>query len=265
MQPSPEEPAPVPRPMVALGRQYPASFELAEHSHRRSQFLYAARGVMVVSTPHGAWVAPPERAVWIPGGTPHAVKMVGVVHTRSVLIEPGGCRSGAKTCEVVAVSPLLRQLLLEAFDVPAEYEPASRDGLLVRLLMAEIDRAAPEGFAVPFPTHAALAQLCQDFLLAPDAVAPIDDFADRLAMNRRTFTRLFRRETGLSFGEWRQRACLSVALPRLAAGEAVTTVALDLGYEGPGNFSTMFKRRMGLAPSAYLIGASPSTTGQGPT
>lgn len=265
MQPAFSDPDQNPRPMVALGRQYPPSFELAEHSHRRSQFLYAARGVMVVSTPHGAWVAPPERGVWIPGGTPHAVKMVGVVHTRSVLIEPRQCRSASRACEVVAVSPLLRQLLLEAFDVPAEYDPASRDGLLVRLLMAEIDRAAPEGFAVPFPAHPALSRLCQAFLLAPDAVAPIDAFADQLAMNRRTFTRLFRRETGLSFGEWRQRACLSVALPRLAAGEAVTTVALDLGYEGAGNFSTMFKRLTGQPPSAYLKNtAAPSRTGPAP-
>lgn len=265
MPPFHDEPNSPPRPMVAIGRQYPASFELAEHSHRQAQFLHAARGVMLVSTPHGAWVAPHGRAVWIPAGTPHAVKMVGVVHTRSVLIEPEACPTRSGACEVVAVSPLLRQLLLEAFEVPVEYDPDSRDGLLVSLLLAEIDRAAPEDFAVPFPVHPVLARLCQDFLLAPDAVASIDAFADRLAMNRRTFTRLFRRETGLSFGEWRQRACLSVALPRLAAGEAVTTVALDLGYEGPGNFSTMFKRRMGLAPSAYLLGASPTTTAQGAT
>ena len=248
----------VPRAVVALGRLYPPAFELGEHRHRRAQFLYAASGVMVVSTPHGARVAPPERGVWIPGETPHAVKMVGSVQTRSVLIEAGECAARSRTCEVVAVSPLLRQLLLEAFDVPTEYDLAGRDGLVMSLLLNEIDKAPPAGFAVPFPSHAALAELCQAFLNRPQANATIDGFADRLAMNRRRFTRLFRQETGLSFGEWRQRACLAVALPRLAAGEAVTTIALDLGYEGAGNFSTMFKRQVGVAPGLYLPHSGPS-------
>ena len=32
-------------------------------------------------------------------------------------------------------------------------------------------------------------------------------------MSRRAFTRLFRRETGMSFMAWRQQACLLCALP----------------------------------------------------
>jgi AraC-like DNA-binding protein len=72
-----------------------------------------------------------------------------------------------------------------------------------------------------------------------------------MGMNRRSFTRLFRRETAMSFAEWRQQACLSVALPKLAAGESVTSIAYDLGYDGPGNFSTMFKRMLGVPPSRY--------------
>ena len=71
------------RPVIAIGNDYPPSFELETHQHRRGQLLYAASGVVAVSTPQGAWVAPPERAVWIPGGTPHAVRMVGPVSTRS--------------------------------------------------------------------------------------------------------------------------------------------------------------------------------------
>lgn len=96
-----------------------------------------------------------------------------------------------------------------------------------------------------------LAARCHAFMEQPRATATIDQWADGLAMNRRRFTRLFRRETGMSFAEWRQQACLSVALPRLAEGEPVTTIALDLGYDGPASFSTMFKRIVGVPPSRY--------------
>jgi AraC-like DNA-binding protein len=71
-------------------------------------------------------------------------------------------------------------------------------------------------------------------------------------MSRRTFTRVFRRETGLSFTMWRQQACLVAALPRLVAGEPVTRVAVDLGYDNPAAFTTMFKRVLGASPRAYL-------------
>ena len=241
----------VPRPVVGIGNDYPPSFELAEHQHRRAQFLYAASGVVAVSTPQGAWVAPPERAVWIPAGTPHAVRMVGAVQTRSVLIEAEACPALGRACRVVAVSPLLRQLLVSAAEVPAEYDEAGRDGLVMRLLVAEIDRAPIVPILVPFPRHPALAARCHAFLESPRASATIDQWADALAMNRRRFTRLFRRETGMSFAEWRQQACVSAALPRLAAGEPVTAIALDLGYDGPANFSTMFKRLLGVSPSHY--------------
>lgn len=253
MHPADDAREDTPRTVIALGHTFPPSFELSEHRHRRSQFLYAANGVMAVSTPDGAWVAPPERAVWIPGGTPHSVRMVGAVQTRSVLIEPYACPNRGRACQVVGVSPLLRQLLVTAAELPLEYDEDGRDGLVTALLIAEIDRAPLIPLAVPFPAHAALAARCHAFLDRPQITATIDEWADALAMNRRTFTRLFRSETGMSFAEWRQQACLSAALPKLAAGEPVTAIALDLGYDGPGNFSTMFKRVIGVPPSRYLL------------
>lgn len=253
MQFYPDENDHVARPVIAIGHDYPDSFELAEHRHRRSQFLYAATGVMAVSTPTGAWVAPPERAVWIPGGTPHSVRMVGAVQTRSVLVEPETCLRRGDACQVVGVSPLLRHLLSAAAHVPPEYDVAGRDGLVMHLLMAEIDGAPLIPLAVPFPSDPALARRCHAFLKRPNAAATIDEWADAMGINRRSFTRFFRRETGMSFSEWRQQACLSAALPKLAAGEPVTSIAYDLGYDGPGNFSTMFKRMLGVPPSRYRL------------
>jgi AraC-like DNA-binding protein len=73
-------------------------------------------------------------------------------------------------------------------------------------------------------------------------------------MSRRNFTRMFRQETGLSFVEWRQQACLVAALPRLGAGETVTSVAMALGYDNPAAFTAMFKRLLGVPPRRYVNG-----------
>jgi AraC-like DNA-binding protein len=245
------------RPIVAVANEYPAAFELDWHEHRRGQLLYAASGVVVVSTAEGAWIAPPERAVWTPGGCRHSVRMIGATSTRAVRIEPDAAGSLGPRNKVIAVSPLLRDLLVAACDVATEYDPASRDGLVMALLLAELPRAPVVPLAVPFPKSIELARKCHAFLDRPRPRDTIDEWCDALGMGRRAFTRAFRRETGISFGAWRQQACLLVALPRLAAGERVTTVALDLGYDSPAAFTTMFRRLVGTTPSLYRAKSCP--------
>lgn len=257
MQPRPGYREDTPRRVVARATEYPAKFELKRHCHLRAQLLYAFSGVLTVDTDDGAWAAPPERAVWVPPLIPHAVTMVGAVSMRSILVDPEACAARGAHCQVLTVSPLLRSLLFAAAEVPLLYDRNGRDGLVMKLLVAEVLAAPAVPFAVPFPKSEPLQKKCRAFLEAPDARATIDEWSHALGMGRRAFTRHFRAETGSSFAEWRQQACLLVALPRLVEGVAVTTVALELGYESPAAFSTMFKRLVGTAPKrAALLGGA---------
>src|ERR1700754_3921888 len=87
-----------PRPVVAVGNEYPSGSQHAPHSHRRSQFLFAEKGTMLVRTEQGAWLVPPSEGIWIPGGMIHAISMVGQVHTRSVYLEPGAPSARPAQC-----------------------------------------------------------------------------------------------------------------------------------------------------------------------
>lgn len=49
-----------------------------------------------------------------------------------------------------------------------------------------------------------------------------------------------------------RRAKLMEALVRLAQGQSVLRVALDLGYGSHSAFSAMFRRVTGVAPSDYF-------------
>lgn len=240
------------RPVLAIGTDYPPDTLLHTHSHRRAQFLYGATGVMEVGTDDGAWVVPPQRGVWIPAGKPHRVRMLGV-STRSLYIEPRAVPRKGDQCEVLSVSPLLRQLLIEAIELPAAYERQGRDGALMRLALHELTRAQALPLHVPLPRDPALAGLCVEFLRQPDIHVTPAMWAGRLSVSERTFSRRFSLETGMAFGKWRQRACVLVALSRLAEGQAVTVVALDLGYDSPGAFSTMFRKTLGRSPSHFVM------------
>lgn len=238
----------VARPLVALGNEYRDGHRVDPHQHRRAQLLYGFSGVVLATTPDGTLVMPPERGMWIPAGVTHSVRMLGDVSMRSVYIKPHAIETMPDHCQVVEISPLLRALIAEAVDIPVEYDPNDRSGAVMALLLHELARLKPLPLSLPLPRNPVLSQKCQDFLLHPTAHDTIDSWANRLSMSRRAFTRMFRLETGLSFVEWRQQACLHAALPRLVAGTPVTTIALDLGYKNPAAFTSMFKRAFGYAP-----------------
>lgn len=241
----------VARPVVAVGNDYPAGHRHPTHRHRRAQLLFAERGTMLVETAEGAWMVPPSQAIWIPAGTAHAIAMLDPVATRSVYLDATAAAGMATACRVVGVSPLLRELLIAAVDLPVEYDPAGRAGRIMSLAVDEIRAAPVLPLCLPLPGDARLAARCRRFLAQPTVEDRIERWCGELGMGRRTFTRLFRRETGLGFAAWQRRACLHAALPRLLRGERVTTVALDLGYSSPAAFTAMFKQLVGEAPAAY--------------
>ncbi|WDZ97832.1 helix-turn-helix transcriptional regulator [Herbaspirillum sp. WKF16] len=241
----------VPRAVVAAGAAYADGTLLPWHSHRRAQLLYGASGLMQVATGDGAWVVPQQHAVWIPAGKVHRSRMLLGVTTRSAYIEPHASPRAGDACQVLEVSPLLRQLLIESAQMNQHYPEDGRDGTLMRLLLHEIGRARELPMHIPLPRDAALAELCRGFMLAPGIQSRPGDWARRLHMSERTFGRRFREQTGMGFQEWRQRACVVLAVSRLAAGEAVTRIALDFGYERPAAFSTMFRKLAGYPPSAH--------------
>lgn len=239
------------REVVALGNDYVQGFILPQHQHRRAQLLYGATGLMYVSTCDGEWVVPPQHAVWIPPETLHAVRFVGVT-TRSLYIEPkctGGLNKNSR-CEVISVSPLLRQLLLEAVNLPPLYDSV-RDRALMNLMLLELAAMPVREFDIPLPQQQALLTLCQAFLLGPTIHDPAERWARTLFMSTSTFRRHFLRQIGMPFSVWRQRACVVTALALLITGKSVNEVALSLGYDNGSSFATMFRRVTGQPPSFY--------------
>lgn len=239
-------------PLIPLRSDYGDGHVIPPHRHRRHQLLYGSSGVVIAASPQGRWVMPPERGMWIPAGTVHDVRMLGAVRMQSLYFAPDVIAGMPERCEVLAIAPFMRALLREAMALGSAYDLTGRDGALVTLIIHEMGRLPRLPLSLPLPADEALAGRCRGFLRQPDAHATIDDWSTALGLSRRSFTRLFRRETGMSFVGWRQQACLVAALPRLAAGETVTAIAMELGYDNPAAFTAMFRRALGSPPRHYL-------------
>lgn len=241
--------------VFAVSTDFPDGHRVAPHSHGRAQLLHPFHGSVMISTGQGRWMVPPGHAMWIPAGIEHAVEMIGAVRMRSAYVRAGVTpRIGtllSERLQVLAVSELVRSLLAEAVRTVDEDDPERADAI-TRLLLIEIPQLEERPFALPFPVDPRLVRLCRDFVAQPSAATTIDHWADKAGMSRRSFTRAFQRETGVSLSVWRRQATLLAALPLLARGLSVTEVALDLGYESAPAFTTMFRRALGMAPRSYL-------------
>lgn len=240
-----------PGPTIGSGEAFPASFTVDTHSHDRDQLLYPGTGMVTVTAEQGSWLLPAERALWIPAGVEHSVSMVGPVLARSIFADSALRVRSSASCEVIVVSPLLHALLMAVYEAKDGGDDL-RKKMRMSLLMMEVRRAPVEPLAMALPTTKTLASKCRRYLANPTPHETIDDWSDELGMSRRAFTRVFRRETGQSFASWRQKACLFAALPRLAAGETVTSVAFTLGYSSAAAFTSMFRRVLGETPRNYL-------------
>lgn len=242
-------------PIIAKSRNLPSGAFSPDHSHSSTaQLLYAVEGVMVVTTRAGEWIVPPTRAIWVPCGTEHSSRMLTAVRLRTLHISARVAEDLPKDPCVLAVTPLLRELILAAMDINPGYAPQSRDGRIMSLLLDEIHRLPSLPLALPQPASADLRTVCERIRAAPDDATTVEDWALRLAIDPRTLQRRFQRETGLSFARWRRQARLIAALEQLALGRRVIDVALDLGYESPTAFSAMFKRELGCTPSNFKKG-----------
>jgi AraC-like DNA-binding protein len=241
----------VPRPVVALARDLPPAHEIDWHSHPRYQLVYAARGVMTVDTREATWVVPPQRAVWMPPAVEHRLKASGPVELRSLYVRPDAAARMPRSCEVLEVTPLLRELIVRATELPLEYDQRGPGGRVMRLLLDELAGLPRLPYHLPVPKTAPLAAICRRLVDAPDEAATLAELAGRSAMSARTLARHFRRRTGMTFAEWRRRARLLRALAWIAEGRPIVKVALELGYGSPSAFSAMFRRELGAPPSQF--------------
>ena len=240
------------RPVTAMAKDFPPDYRTGPHQHPSGQLVYALYGVVVAHTEMGRWVVPPTRALWMPPAVRHELRMVGAVRMRTAYIHAEAARQLPPHCSVMAISPLLRELILAAIDIQGPYDEDTRDGRVMRLLLDELRQLPTLPLRLPRPADPRLQAVCEAIVAAPDDKTTAQGWAARLGVDAKTVHRLFVRETGMTFGQWRPQARLLEALERLAEGAKILDVSLELGYASPSAFSTMFKRQFGVAPSAFF-------------
>jgi AraC-like DNA-binding protein len=243
-----------PAPIVAYAADFHAGHDTGLHAHSRAQLVHADFGVMTVSAEAGTWLAPPGLAVWIPAGMQHRVRAVTDSRFATLYVRPEAA-GPERGCRVVEVTPLLRALIQRAVGLPERIAPDGPEARLLEVVRDELAKLRQAPLHLPLPRDPRALAVAEALIADPADDRDADAWGRLAGASGRTLARLFHDETGMGFAAWRQRRRLLAALERLAAGEPVTTVALDLGYASPSAFTAMFRRALGQAPTRWLADA----------
>ncbi|MFE7174215.1 AraC family transcriptional regulator [Streptomyces sp. NPDC057616] len=230
-------------------RSLAAGESIDAHRHDEHQIVYAGSGVVAVTTDAGTWFAPGTRAIWVPAGTVHAHRAYGHLDLHLVGLSARDNPLARDAPTVLAVSPLLRELVLAYTRDPDDVSPERRR--LLAVLRDQLRASPQQPMRLPTPTDPRLAAVCEIVHANPGEQRTLAALGAATGAGERTLSRLFRSEFGMTFPQWRTQSRLFHALRMLADDTPVTTVAHHCGWSSASAFIDVFRRSFGYTPGTH--------------
>ena len=182
----------------------------------------------------------------------HKILTCGRLSIRTLYIKGDWVAGLPKECRVVAVSRLLRALILHAIRLPQLYDLKGADARIMSVIHDQIRSLPVTPLDLRIPRDPRLSKIYRALVDNPADNRSLEDWGCKVGACSRTLTRIFRAETKMSFRQWRRQFRILEALKRLGCKEPVTNVALDMGYDSPSAFISMFKKALGRTPGKYF-------------
>lgn len=240
-----------PNPLTMRAQTILPRHQFPEHAHDWHQLVYAIQGVLTVATAGQTFIISPEQAAWIPMGVTHRVGSLLGAQFRSLWISHSVGVILPDTPAVLAVTPLLKALIVEAAALAIDTDPDGYRGRVVALILDQLRRAPQLEAALPWPSTTTLLKICEALFQDPADGRDVETWARQLGLSSRTLTRRFEAEVGMPLRSWRRQLKVFRAIELLAAGANVTSTALDLGYSSASAFIFAFREEMGVSPHAF--------------
>jgi AraC-like DNA-binding protein len=235
-----------------LAWEYPRGYRVHEHAHGSDQLIYAIRGVMQVSAGSAVWLIPPQFGIWIPARTSHSIQMPSPVSMRTLYMRRGLVARLPAGCAVLHITPLLRELIVEAVRIGELRRRNRLHCALGDLLASHLETASPVPISLTLPRDRRARAVADAVMGHPEERRTFAALCESAGAGVRTIQRIFRRETGSDFEFWRRQVRLMRAIELLVSGQSVKEVAYALGYRQPTAFVEMFRRALGATPAAWI-------------
>lgn len=224
------------------------------HSHDLDEINYALSGVIEVETARSHYLLPPQQAVWLPADVEHQTTIDAAVRSISILFEPELIPDPRRTARVIAVGPLVREMILYSLRWPIgrSLQDRAADSFFVTLgqLVGEaLDHEAP--LTLPRSSEPIVVR-AMDYTLEHLKSVTAGEVSGAVGVSQRTLRRHFRAGAGMSWRTYLLQARLIRSMALLAErGPSVAQVGTTVGFESVSAFTRAFVARCGESPSAY--------------
>lgn len=235
--------------LVTSGTAFDQDLALDEHQHpRHHMIIWSATATITMRTGNRDWLVPPTHGLWIPAGTSHAAEVIRSGNSYGLLLSVERCTTIGTEPTGVLITPLIRELIIHLNQYP---DPNSTRAHAESLLLALLEPVPSTTFHVPLPDDPRIRTIAETLVAHPADERDLTAWARRTNTSVRTITRLFTRETGMTFAQWRTHIRIRAALTHLARGNSVGVTARAVGYRKPGAFAETFRRLTGQHPTIY--------------
>jgi AraC-like DNA-binding protein len=226
------------------------------HHHPEGQAYIPQQGVIVVEAGGMRQVLPPGRLGWIPPNmlheaTAHGNTLKPGLAGYTIHLAPALCADLPQQARVLRMSPLADSLLERMYRWPGGMPADAAGWRLMNVFLDEMRAAEEDPLHLTMPRQPRLLAMAAAIAENPADETDLDDWAAQLGWSRRSLTRHFRAETGMSLVAWRQVARLQKGIELLNGGASVTTVAISLGYDSVSSFIALFRRILGTTPARF--------------
>lgn len=241
---------PAPSPILSIDRgQSDPHDDLGTHSHPEPKLLWTWTATVLVTAAERDWLIPPGYGLWVPGGVEHGGAVLRAGEGSAITFDPTTCPITWSRPTGVSGGSLLRELITHLY----ESDPHDPDRFHAEALMfSQLTPLRPYDIHVKMPTDPRIRVIAERLIADPADPRELTAWADLTHTGLRTLTRLFQKETGLSFARWRTQVRVRAAIPMLAAGATVDSVSRYVGYRKTGAFIAAFRRVTGQTPGTYL-------------
>ncbi|HAT2780892.1 helix-turn-helix transcriptional regulator [Citrobacter koseri] len=223
------------------------------HHHPGGQLYWITRGMVMVETEQGQWALTPGSVGWIPPSLPHCAWMPVSAYGASLHFSAEFCGVFPSSPCVRAASPFLLLLLEKICGEGTIGESSERLAHLLQVMVDEIRYADALSSQLVLPDDRRVRQIAQKILADRACTRSQAELAKQAGLSVRTLSRLFIQQTGLTFGQWKQKAKVILSLEYLLRGEPVSLVAQLAGYENVSAFIAVFRRFMGMTPGQFYL------------
>ncbi|ANW95569.1 AraC family transcriptional regulator [Wenyingzhuangia fucanilytica] len=241
------------RPVTTYSEYIENSKCANSHAHPRAQLISCDTGIMEVVTKNNIWIVNSLQSVWIASNEEHQVYFPNNVKVKTAFIDKSKLENLPKGSFAFETSDFLKSILEKIISFSNPNIFTQQQNRIIEVFFGELSNLQPSKTFLPTSQDKRIKTVLDALMSDLSNKYTIEYYASKSSVSPRTLSRLFNKELGMSFGDWKMRLKLMEAVKQLGENKSVKEIAFDLGYENVSSFIVTFKKHFGKTPTNYLI------------